>query len=144
MEKVVNTAKVLGGVPMRTLKVGSKFLPNIPPASQDPIAGLPYALGQLLLQRSAEDREAQSLPKQKVKIEAAWSKKHGHMKAVEIDASLYGAASLELPNKEAEAEAPKAIGGPTAAAEGSHAIAAAEESKTPGSDEKASATVAPA
>ena len=120
---------MLGGIPMRTLKVGSKFLPNIPPTKVDPIAGLPYALGQMLLKSSAENREAEALPKKTITIEGGWSKRHGQMKAQEIDVRLYGAESLELPKPEPKGDAPKAI-------EGAPAAAAAKGSKK-------SASVAP-
>lgn len=131
--KLKKEIMMLGGIPMRTLKVGSKFLPNIPPSKVDPIAGLPYALGQMLLKSSAEDREAEALAKRSIKIEGGWSKRHGNMRGQEIDVRLYGAESLELPKPEAEGDAPKAI-------EGAPAAAAASSGK----GSKKSASVAPA
>ena len=49
---------IVGGVPMRVMKPGSKFLPagKIPPSGAP--AGLPYAFGQILLAKAQEDYEA--------------------------------------------------------------------------------------
>ena len=113
---------MLGGVPMRTLKVGSKFLPNIPPSADgDPIAGMPYALGQMLQKAAAEAKEAEqkiNAKKQYVTVKGGWSKANGWSRDQQIDVRLYGAESLEreaaAPKPAAEAiegGAPKAIEG---------------------------------
>jgi hypothetical protein len=141
---------MLGGVPMRTLKVGSKFLPNIPPsASGDPIAGMPYALGQLLQKAAAEAKEAEqqiNAKKQYVTVKGGWSKANGWSRDQQIDVRLYGAESLEPPPpspaaKAIEGGAPKAIeGGAPKAIEDSASSAAPAAAK----GNPKSAKVAPA
>ena len=140
---------MLGGVPMRTLKVGSKFLPNIPPsATGDPIAGMPYALGQLLQKAAAEAKEAeQQLGKQKqyITVKGGWSKKHGWMRDQKIDVRLYGSESLEPPPpaKHEAIEGPKAVEG-AAAADATGGDSAAAVPAAAGGGNKKSAKVAPA
>jgi Ca2+-binding EF-hand superfamily protein len=55
---VFSNLPVLGGVPARHLKAGAKVGRNLPIGKEGHVVGLPYALGQMLLQRSKEDREA--------------------------------------------------------------------------------------
>jgi hypothetical protein len=74
---------LLGGLPFRKILSGSKFLPNHEIKPTGTPAGLPYALGQLLLEKSREDREAaDALPK-----------------TLTFEERAYGAESLEAPKK---------------------------------------------
>ena len=78
---------VLGGVPMRTMSAGSKFLPNTPVAPHGAPAGLPYHFGQMLLEKAKEDFDA-------------------YQKAGRTE-RLFGADSLDAPG--ASSKGPKAI-----------------------------------
>jgi len=49
--------RVLGGIPQRRMTPHSKFRPNHPIPPQGAPAGLPYALGQMLLAKAKEDYE---------------------------------------------------------------------------------------
>ena len=76
-KKGYSNLPVLGGVPMRTIKPNTHLYPNTKISRHGMPAGLPYALGQLLLSKSREDKEAYTKATKKERI--------------------YGAASLELP-----------------------------------------------
>ena len=83
------TVQIIGGLPNRRIMGNAKFLPNTSLGPQGTIAGLPYALAQLLLEKSKEDREANE------KMPKSWTKEE----------RAYGAESLELP----KAESPKKL-----------------------------------
>ena len=101
--KIFNNLPVLGGVAQRTVMPNKQLMPNTPIAPQGTPAGLPYALGQMLLERAREDKEA-------------------YAKATKEE-RMYGASELRLaaPKKE---EGAKQLEGPKADAEGG-AVAAA-------------------
>ena len=84
---------IIGGMPFRKLQAGDKMMPNMKISPLGTISGLPYALSQLLLEKSKEDREAQA---------ASLADK-----TLTAEDRAYGAETLELPKK--GKDAPKAL-----------------------------------
>ena len=64
---------VLGGVPMRTIKPNTHLYPNTKISRHGMPAGLPYALGQMLLAKSREDRAAYEKASKRERIYGALS-----------------------------------------------------------------------
>ena len=81
---------VLGGVPMRNIKPNTHLYPNTKISRHGMPAGLPYALGQMLLAKSREDRDAYEKASKKERI--------------------YGAATLEPPKPAADVKTAAAAG----------------------------------